>query len=153
MPMHIVILEDNEDRRAAMLDCIRDRFPQYPVALFATAAETIRFLALHLAETLVVDLDHDLELVPGAAGRLFDPGTGRDVADYLAAQPPCCPVVIHTTNGTAAIGMEQVLADAGWKTFRIAPYGDLDWIGELWLPTMRSAIVSTAAPAAPALRS
>jgi hypothetical protein len=144
--MHIVILEDNEDRRTAMLDCLRDLFPQYPVAFFATAAETIRFLALHLAETLVVDLDHDLEMVPGANGRLFDPGTGRDVADYLATQPRCCPVVIHTTNGPAAIGMEQVLGDAGWRTYRIAPYGDLDWIGQVWRRTMRNAIVSAAAP-------
>jgi CheY-like chemotaxis protein len=147
MPMKFVILEDNEDRRAAMRECLEDRFPQYPIRFFATAAETIRFLRLHLDETLVVSLDHDLDLISGAPGRMFDPGTGRDVADYLATQPPVCPVVIQTTNVPAGDGMERVLQEAGWTTTRVTPYGDLEWVAEVWFRLMRNAAVQTAVPA------
>jgi hypothetical protein len=41
--------------------------------------------------------------------------------------------------------MEMVLADNGWTTYRITPYGDLEWIDELWLPTLRRALKKPAA--------
>lgn len=141
MPMEIAILEDNEDRCETMRSLLADRFPQYPVRFFATAAEMIRHLRMHLANTIAIALDHDLDLIPGAPNRMFDPGTGRDVADYLATESPVCRVVIQTTNIPAAHGMEQTLRDAGWKTQRVAPYGDLEWISEIWFPAIRKAIV------------
>ena len=66
-------------------------------------------------------------------GEVFDPGTGRDVANYLATRSPSCPVIIHTTNGLAAPGMAMVLDDAGWKNDGVVPYNDLQWISEWWL--------------------
>ena len=72
---------------------------------------------------------------------MLDPGTGREVADYLAAKTPVCPVVIHTTNTPAALGMEMVLKDAHWKTYRVLPFDDLEWIPTDWFRTVRRAIV------------
>lgn len=152
MTHFLAILEDDADRQAAMADCLEDRFPQYPIRFFATAAEMIWFLRRHLPEVLAIGLDHDLELVPVVRESVLDSGTGRDVAEYLASETPACPVVIHTTNGPAGTGMEMVLQDAGWTTSRVVPYGDLDWVTETWFRTMRDAIVggvSAAVPLAP----
>ncbi len=144
VPMKIVILEDNEDRRAAMRCCLADRFHQFETRFFDEAAEMIAFLDENLAETIVLSLDHDLELKPGGEGRWLDPGTGRDLANYLAAHEPTCPVIIHTSNGDAAIGMEMVLQDAGWQTQRVLPMDDTAWIPGPWFRSIRKAIVGSA---------
>src|SRR3954451_16404994 len=121
MAMKIVILEDNEERQAVMRACLADRFYQYDTRIFDDPGEMIRFLREHLADTLVISLDHDLELQPGPDGRCTDPGTGRAGAEYLARQQPVCLVIIHTTNSQAALGMEMLLKDARWKTRRVIP--------------------------------
>jgi CheY-like chemotaxis protein len=144
MPMNIVILEDNEERRAAMAECLRERFPQYRVSFFATAPDAIEFLSTRLDQTILISLDHDLDMIAGSDGRVIDPGTGRDVANFLATQRAVCPVVIHTTNAPAAIGMQQCLCDAGWEPHCLAPYGHLTWIDEAWFPLIRRAIVDMA---------
>jgi hypothetical protein len=77
---------------------------------------------------------------------LLDPGTGRDVAEYLAQQAPSCPVIIHTTNAIAGDGMEFLLRDAGWNIQRVHPCGDLEWIPSQWFRTVRNAIVASARP-------
>ena len=109
----------------------------------------IDWLTQHLEEVIVISLDHDLDLVPGESGRFIDSGTGRDVADFLAQHAPCCPVVLHTTNQPAAQGMEMVLVDAGWHVRRVSPYGDMEWIDEVWFPTIRNQIVESATSASP----
>jgi hypothetical protein len=128
----------------AMRRCLRDRFPQFEARFFEESAGAIDYLRDHFCDTLVICLDHDLELVPGADGRLVDPGTGRDVADFLARHPPVCPVVIHSTNSAAATGMEMVLQEAQWQTQRVVPYGDLEWIPTQWFRAVRRAIVGQA---------
>lgn len=145
MGLFVAILEDEADRQSAMADCFQDRFPQYPVHFFATAAEMIWYLRRHLSDAIAIGLDHDLELIPVADHELLDGGTGRHVAEYLASESPVCPVVIHTTNSPAGTGMEATLQDAGWSTSRVTPYGDLDWVQEVWFPAMRNAIVGTVA--------
>jgi CheY-like chemotaxis protein len=139
--MKIVILEDNEERQSAMRDCLSDRFPMYEIAIFDDSRDTIRYLDDHLAETILIALDHDLILKPGLHGRCIDTGTGREVADYLGAKKPLCPVVIHTSNGDAAVGMMMVLKDAGWKTRRVLPSEGTEWIISSWFPAVRRAIV------------
>ena len=141
MAMKIIILEDNADRQEAMRACLVDRFYQYEIHFFDDSAEMIRFLDEHLADAIVIALDHDLDLKPGPEGRWIDPGTGREVADFLAERAPTCPVILHTTNAPAAVGMEAVLRDAGWKTRRVVPFGDLEWIETAWFSAMRRAIV------------
>src|SRR5205807_493196 len=111
------------------------------VKIFDEAGTMVRFLVQHLAETLVISLDHDLELKPGPHGRCIDPGTGREVAEYLAKQKPVCPVIIHTTNSQAALGMEMLLKEAHWKTRRVVPFDDMQWLETAWFPAIRRAIV------------
>ncbi len=141
MAMKIVILEDNNDRQEIMRACLADRFYQYDLHFFDNAAEMIRFLDAHLADTLVLSLDHDLELKPGPDGRCIDTGTGREVADFLATKEPICPVILATTNAFAAVGMETVLREAGWKTRRVVPFDDMRWIETDWFAAVRRAIV------------
>lgn len=146
MAMKIAILEDNRDRIEAMASCLADRFHQYEARFFDDAARMVEFLQEHLDDTIVLSLDHDLELKPGKTGHSIDSGTGRDVADYLAQRPPACPVVIATTNIAAAEGMDQVLKDAHWQTYRVVPFDDSSWIHSDWLKTIHRAILTTATP-------
>lgn len=141
MATKIVILEDNSDRQVVMRACLAAQFARYEARFFDNPTEMIRFLREHLSNTLVISLDHDLDLLPGPDGRCIDPGTGREVADFLAKNEPTCPVIIHTTNGTAAVGMEAVLREAGWKTRRVVPFDDMHWIETAWFSAIRRAIV------------
>lgn len=139
----IVILEDNEDRQTIMRHCLEGLTAAQPIHFFETAFETIEWLKIHLSETQFIALDHDLEMLEGDdTNELIDPGTGRDVADYLATQKPVCPVIIHTTNFPAGVGMEMTLKETGWKTKRIVPYGDMEWIPELWFPVTKRLLSS-----------
>ena len=150
MAMKIVVLEDNADRVAVMRDHIADRFPMYDARFFDAAHDAIRFLESHIAETLVIALDNDLEMKVGPDGRCVDPGEGRDVAAFLATKKPVCPVIVHTTNSDAAVAMEQALRGAGWKTRRVIPFDDMNWIATDWFFALRRAIVGpiTRAPSA-----
>lgn len=141
MAMKIAILEDNLDRQAVMRACLADRFYTFEHHFFDDAADMICFLDANLAETLVIALDNDLELKPGPDGRFIDPGSGRQVAEFLAARPPVCPVVIHTTNADAAVAMQEALRGAGWKTRRVIPFDDTSWIATEWFAAVRRAVV------------
>jgi hypothetical protein len=138
----IVILEDNIDRQQVMRECLSHLDPEMVTHFFVTAADAICWLKLHLKETVLIGLDHDLEFLEAEGHVMIDPGTGRDVADFLATQKPVCPVIINTTNIPAGIGMEMTLKEAGWKTERLVPYGDMEWIPESWLPTVQRLLSS-----------
>jgi hypothetical protein len=144
MALKIVVLEDNNERRALMEDCLADRFYQYERRFFDTTSETIHFLKEHLGEVIAISLDHDLELKTDRHGQAVDCGTGREVADYLSGHAPVCPVIIHSTNTAAALGMEMVLREAQWETKRVIPFGDLEWIPSQWFRAIRKAVVDTA---------
>lgn len=139
--LEIVILEDNLDRRIVMRECLADRLPQYPVRFFVTAGETIAYLRRHMQQVLAIALDHDLDLIPIDPRRNLDPGTGRDVVDFLATLRPMCPVLIHTTNSPAAIGMRRELDEAGWNSARVVPSNGESWIRTEWLTQFRNLIV------------
>jgi CheY-like chemotaxis protein len=140
MTNKIAILEDNAERREAMHRCLQDRFYQFEIAFFEAPSEMIPYLTTHWHDMAVIGLDHDIELKLTPDGRALDLGTGRDVAEFLAQRAPICPVVIHTTNSAAAIGMEMLLGEAKWKTYRVVPYDDLAWIPE-WFRVTRRAVV------------
>jgi hypothetical protein len=141
MPMKIVILEDDPRRTEVMRDRLADRFHQFEHIFFDSSNEMIDYLKAHLDNVIALSLDHDLLLKVDDAGNTYDPGTGRDVADYLATVPPLFPVIIHTTNHSGAVGMEAVLQEAGWQACRVSPFGDLEWVHESWFPAIRRAIV------------
>ena len=129
----IAILEDDPDRTFELLACLQNRLPDYKVIVFDDAPEMIRWLAGHLQELRLVCLDHDLGPNRLCDGQLLDPGTGRDVADYLARHSPVCPVLLHTTNTLAVPGMELVLGDAGWLHSRVTPHNGLEWVQQTWI--------------------
>src|SRR5262249_50124162 len=141
MAMKIAVLEDNPERAAAMRRCFSDRFYQYEVRFFDDATDMKAFLETSLAEILLICLDHDLELKHLSTGEAVDPGTGRDIAEFLSAGGPVCPVVIPTTNSPAGEGMESVLKKSHWKPYRVLPCNDLEWIPTDWFRTGRRAIV------------
>lgn len=145
MRLSVAILEDDIDRQRAMAECFHDRFPQYPIRYFATAAEMIWYLRRYRSELIAIALDHDLELIPVTDQENLDSGTGRNVADFLATVSPTCPVVIHTTNDHAGFAMGETLRQAGWPVSRVVPYGDMEWISEVWFRAMRDAIVANVA--------
>ncbi len=131
--MNIFILEDDARRRDAMRSLLADRFFSYPPVFCETSTDLIQELSVRLDQALLISLDHDLDPSQDEDGRL--------AADWLASQDPACPVIIHSSNGDAALGMQQALADGGWVTYRSFPGSDLDWIAEDWLPTVREAIM------------
>lgn len=131
--LKIALLDDDPDRIRAMVDCLIGYLPDFENAIFDNAPDMIEWLSEHLKETALICLDHDLGPNRTRNGEVFDPGTGRDVANFLAIQNPVCPVVIHTTNNLAAPGMELVLEDSGWPHLRIVPYNDLEWVAADWI--------------------
>ncbi|HYV36866.1 MAG TPA: hypothetical protein VE988_14250 [Gemmataceae bacterium] len=149
MAKKIIILEDNAQRQAAMQRRLQDRFFQFETVFFSAVGPMLHYCEEHLDDAIVIGLDHDLELQPGSNGRCIDPGTGREIADYLATKASVCPVVIHTSNGPAGDGMEMVLRDAHWETYRVVPSGDLEWIQSTWFRTIRRAIVGKTAAEQP----
>lgn len=131
----LLILEDDDRRTEAMHQELLERLPQYHPVFCTDATRFISTLTKSAGHVLGISLDHDLE-PKSDDGR--DPGTGRDVADFLVDPPfplPRLPILIHSTNRIAADGMERVLTEAGYPLARVTPYGDLDWIAELWFPS------------------
>lgn len=135
----IAVLEDDAERIAAMRDWLADRFAMYEHQFFTSADQMVDWLSLNLHRVLIVSLDHDLEPI-----RQPHPGTGRLVADYLATKAPLFPIILHSTNRQAVVGMQQVLEESGWQCTVVAPYDDLAWIKETWWPTIRQQILRTA---------
>ncbi len=136
----ITILDDEPDRIAVMVPLIRQRFPDRRLITFDNAPDMIEWLKSYLSDCVLICLDHDLGPNRARGENVFDPGTGRDVADFMATCPPICPVVIHTTNSMAAPGMEMVLCDAGWPCSRVIPYEDTRWISESWIGAIHTAL-------------
>lgn len=84
----------------------------------------------------LISLDHDLNPQPDST---TDPGTGLDVANFLASRRPICPVIIHSTNADRAWSMHNELRFADWKVERVGPIGN-DWVEKLWLPKARQMV-------------
>ena len=77
-----------------------------------------------------------LLLEAGEEGSEADPGTGWDLTKVLAALPPCCPVILHTSNGERGTWMMGEFHLGGWEYHRVAALGD-DWIEEHWRRVVR----------------
>lgn len=141
MAMKIAILEDNVERREVMQRCLKDRFYTFEHHFFDESNAMIGFLREHLAETVAISLDNDLELKQGPDGRMIDPGSGVEVAEFLATRDPVCPIILHTTNTLAAEKSKLLLEEAGWRNRRVVPFDDMAWIESDWFFTLRRAIV------------
>ena len=140
MARTILVLEDDDRRQAAMRRCLSEQCSGYDHTFFDNAPGTLDWLQEHLSEVALLCLDHDLGPNRVRDGEPFDPGTGRDVVDYLVTQKPRCPVIIHSTNSPAAVGMEMALQESGWKCSRITPFNDLGWVGTSWVRMVRKCL-------------
>ena len=133
----ILILEDDPARIAAMTAVVRDLLPTARLVFFEDAGQMLAWLSEHLGEVDLISLDHDLPIRRDAENRLIDCGTGRQVAEWLAAAPPTCPVIVHSSNEPCAAGMTAVLDEAGWLCRRVYPCDDLAWVHNAWATTVR----------------
>ncbi|MEM7020762.1 MAG: cyclic-phosphate processing receiver domain-containing protein [Pseudomonadota bacterium] len=129
-----LILEDNLQRMQAFQE-VADAFalPQ-TLRLWRIASEMIGEIGPLLPNASVISLDHDLYRHEADDP---EPGTGRDVANYLAGFGPVCPVIIHSTNTDAAWGMYNELSYAKWQVALVHHLDEPEWIQEKWLSTVR----------------
>lgn len=135
--MTLVILEDNADRRETMVKVLDEHGINLAREFFPSAPEFIRWMRENPGVAKVISLDHDLEQQEGATE---DPGTGRDVVNWLIAENVRLPTIIHSSNQNAAEGMKYALRDNQVPVRRVAPYNDLDWIGERWITVLEKLI-------------
>jgi len=129
----ILILEDNEDRIKNFQNAVASLGKDSSVQIWNDAPTMIAELPSVLNRACLISLDHDLNPQRNEA---VDPGTGLEVAEFLAKYPPICPVLIHSTNYEKAWSMHNELRFGGWQVDRVGPIGD-DWIQCLWLPKVR----------------
>jgi len=130
--MIVAILEDDDRRQAAMREHLRTHHPECEPMFFDNAPDMLEWLRSNIKSVALVCLDHDLGPNRERAGQIFDPGTGRDVANFLAKCAPQCAVIVHTSNAHAAPGMLSEMESAGWPVRRVIPFGDLDWVESSW---------------------
>ena len=103
--MNVLILEDNHARQQTFM---RNLVGTNAV-IVETATAAIQKLLEHPWDYLF--LDHDLG---GAQMVASGPGTGYEVAEWLAVNPKYQPpnIVIHSFNPVGAANMKRVLVDA-----------------------------------------
>jgi hypothetical protein len=110
----IFILEDDERRVRRFVESSASVAPGLPVRVWRSARLMIADLPDCLEHARVISLDHDLNESPSDPA---DPGCGYDIAKLLAELIPCCPVIIHTSNGERGTWMEgECRAPAGDTT-------------------------------------
>ena len=132
--MLVAILDDEENRRTEMERSLSQALPDVSIELFDNAPDMIAWLARHIEHVSVASLAHDLGPNRFRDGMLFDPGTGRDVTDFLVEMDRSFPVVVHTPNNQAGKRMVAMLEHARWPCIRLEPTNDLDWISAEWAP-------------------
>ncbi len=134
---NLIILEDESERERAMANALSDLEGFKPL-FFDNASQLIEWLKAHLPECTLISLDHDLGRVKPLEGVLVKPGTGWDVVEYLVTQPPTFPVILHSANREAVVGMKTALEKAKWNCRVVTPYPpDLDWVSKDWYRAVR----------------
>jgi len=128
----ILILDDSEERLAAMQSLLNESYPEYEITLFNNAPDTIEWIKENIASVILMSLDHDLGPNRQRDGQVFDPGTGKDVVDYLETQKPVCPIIVHSSNYEGRDRMIFSLEAAGWATSYVRPHDELEWIYDTW---------------------
>ncbi len=147
--MRILILEDNAERRTAMLEHITDSLPMFGVSFFETSDSIIKALnTVDAQEIALISLDNDLDPII-VNGQAVDAGDGVAVARFLVDRPNnrsgdtphTAPVIIHTTNECVAYEMQELFKAANRQFHRVVPYDAELWISEVWIKKVRSVII------------
>jgi CheY-like chemotaxis protein len=144
----ILVLEDNDDRRAAMEKWLADRLYMYEAVLTDDPGECVTLIGKCRDNILTVSLDHDLHERRDHSTEL----TGMLVVDFLVKMPPEFPVLLHTSNQPDGERMRSRLTRSGWSVDWVTPFDDTNWVGLSWYPALKRAIRKTArrAPPSPA---
>ena len=129
----ILILEDKDERIAAFQKRVAALRDSSEVKVWRDAPSMIAECEALFPSAALISLDHDLNPMPGAPA---DPGSGLDVAKFLAECRPACPVIIHSTNVERAHSMHNELRFADWIAERVGPIGS-DWIETIWFRKAR----------------
>jgi hypothetical protein len=124
----LLMLEDDRERIERFTAARKAIAPSMPLVVWRSATRMLREVESFLPTACLISLDHDLE---PCEGETADPGDGIDVARFLAALPPVCPVIIHSSNRSRSDWMIGEFELGGWKCKRVAPIGD-DWIEAHW---------------------
>lgn len=132
----ILILEDNDERIAAFQKTISTSGSGFELKIWHDAPSMIAECEEFFPNAALISLDHDLNPRPGAT---CDPGTGLDMARFLADFLPVCPVLIHSSNTDKVYSMINELRFSHWIVDRVGPIGT-DWIETSWLRKVREMI-------------
>src|SRR5579859_1484641 len=124
----ILILEDNDERIAAFEKAVAGLGNGFALKVWRDAHSMIRECEEYFPTAALISLDHDLNPQPGVTA---DPGTGLDVAKFLADYLPVCPLIIHSTNVDRVYSMLNEMRFARWVADRVGPLGT-DWIETTW---------------------
>lgn len=131
-PMLVAILDDDKKRCTEMERSLRSAEPDIQPHFFDSAPDMIAWLARHLDSVALVSLTHDLGPSRFRDGVLFDPGTGRDVTDFLVEMERRFPVIIHAAAAPRNRDMVKPLERAGWPCVQIEPGKGIEWISAEW---------------------
>jgi hypothetical protein len=132
----LLMLEDDADRVRRFTATLQQIAPDLSLRVWRSAWTMIEEMGLYLPTARLISLDHDLDPEEGNSA---DPGTGWDLAKVLAAFPPVCPVIIHTSNGERAVWMAGEFELGGWRYYRVPPLGE-DWIERDWRHRVRRSL-------------
>src|SRR5687768_14584142 len=91
----LLILEDNAERIAGFEAVLAGLGDGWRMQVWRDAPTMLLECADCFDQTTLISLDHDLVPQPGTT---VDPGTGMELANFLAGHLPFCPVIIHSSN-------------------------------------------------------
>jgi hypothetical protein len=131
----ILMLEDDPERLTRFAQVLNDIDSNLPFQFWRDAPSMMREAGPLLTDSLLISLDHDL--IPDSGEP--DPGDGYMLAQWLTKQPIVKPVILHSSNGDRSSWMAGEFDLAGWRYWRVIPYGE-DWIENDWHRVVRRLI-------------
>lgn len=132
----VILLEDNADRIRDFEAAVASLGPEFRLRVWHDAPTMVAECLPVLTQCCLISLDHDLNPLAHAAQ---DPGTGLEVAEFLASQQPVCPVIIHTSNTERRWSIHNEFRFARWRVEIVPPIGE-GWIQRSWLPRARALV-------------
>ncbi len=130
----LLVVENDEQRLREMRRVCADQNPPLQFVEMTNAPDAIMWLSKHVNSVGLISLDFDLGTDEELANAEFDVGNGGDVARWLGARAPFCPVILHTDNFFCRPTMQKALAAGGWAHYYVAPGNGTSWIANAWLP-------------------
>jgi hypothetical protein len=134
----VLILDDKPERQAEFERIAPTLGDNFEVLIWKDANRMRKECERFLGRAALISLEHDLDPAPGECA---DPGSGLDVAKFLAEKKPVCPVIVHTSNTDRSFSILNELRFADWRVDRVGPIGDR-WIEKYWTPKAKELLVA-----------